>query len=200
MRLMAEHRYKVQVIKNTPREDYFIKMMKKLGRACVTIEMLSNKPSKSLKVTLNDLRTANRGAAFIFYNCARLSVLLKEFEKRVLKGIYPAHPDVTEVDFSVLNQPEEWELFYVYILQFPLVIKGCIKDICKNIFNPQYLVTFLSNLSSLFSAYYRRVRILTDPRQHLVPVLHGRIYLLKALQVVFHNSLILLNIEPIKEM
>lgn len=56
---------------------------------------------------------------------------------------------------------EEWELFYVYILQFPSVIKGCVKDILKNLFNPQYLVTFLSNLSSLFSAYYRRVRILT---------------------------------------
>lgn len=62
---MAQHRYKVQVIPNTPREDYFLKIVKKLGRACVTIEMLSNKPNKSLKVTLSDLRTANRGRFII---------------------------------------------------------------------------------------------------------------------------------------
>ncbi|KAJ8921744.1 hypothetical protein NQ315_010654 [Exocentrus adspersus] len=200
MRLMAQHRYKVQVIPNTPREDYFLKIVKKLGRSCVTIEMLSNKPNKPVKVSLMDLRTANKGAAFIFYNCARISVLLNEFEKRVSKGIYPNLPDVDKIDFSTLNQPEEWELFYVYVLQFPMVIKSCVKDILKGIFNPQYLITFLSNFSSLYSAYYRRVRILIDPREHLFMVLYARIYLLKALQVVFHNALFLLNIEPIKEM
>lgn len=42
-----------------------------------------------------------------------------------------------------------------------MVVKSCIKDIEKGIFNPQYLISFLSNLSSIFSVYYRRVRILT---------------------------------------
>ncbi|KAJ8971368.1 hypothetical protein NQ317_016563, partial [Molorchus minor] len=156
MRMMAQHKYGVQIQSNTSWKTYF----EKLGRAAVVIEMLSNKPQKALKLSMNDLQTANKGKTTF----------------------------------------EEWELFYVYILQFPITIKSCIKDIEKGIINPQYLVSFLSSLCSIFSAYYRRVRILTDPREHLYAVLYARIYLLKALQCVFHNTLHILNIDPIKEM
>lgn len=45
------------------------------------------------------------GASFIFYNCARIATLLKEFEKRVQNKIYPELPDLLLVDFSGLNQP-----------------------------------------------------------------------------------------------
>ncbi|KAJ8962309.1 hypothetical protein NQ318_018288 [Aromia moschata] len=184
MRMMAQHKYGVQIKPNASWKIYF----EKLGRAAVTIEMLSNKPLKALKLNMHDLQTANK------------AVLFKELHKRISEGIYPSLPDIEDVDFSVLNQPEEWELFYVYILQFPITIKHCIRDIEKGTVNPQYLISFLSSLSSVFSAYYRRVRILTDPREHLFGILHARVYLLEAVQCVFHNALFLLNIEPIKEM
>lgn len=45
------------------------------------------------------------GASFIFYNCARIATLLKEFEKRVKKKEYPVLPDIGNVDFTTLNQP-----------------------------------------------------------------------------------------------
>ncbi|XP_050508838.1 DALR anticodon-binding domain-containing protein 3 isoform X1 [Diabrotica virgifera virgifera] len=196
MRMMAQHKYGVQIKPSKAWETYF----NNIGKGSVTIEMLTNKPQKSIKITPNDLQSANKGASFIFYNCARLSALFKEFEKRVMSEEYPRLPDIDEIDFHLIDQPEEWELFYVYILQFPLVIKSCVKDIEKGIFNPQYLISFLSNLCSVFSVYYRRVRILTNPREHMFSIIHARIYLLKALQCVFHNSLHLLNIEPIKEM
>lgn len=129
------------------------------------------------------------GASFIFYNCARIATLLKEYDKRVENNIYPVLPELAKVDFSSVSQPvsilmlnmykilfylilfvvlssqllfqEEWELFYVYILQYPLLTESCIKDIEKGLLNPHYLVVFLSNLCSVFSAYYRRIRILT---------------------------------------
>ncbi|CAH1114482.1 unnamed protein product [Psylliodes chrysocephalus] len=196
MRMMAQHKYGVQIKPNSAWDDYF----EKLGKGSVTIEMLTNKPQKSIKISLNDLQSANKGASFIFYNCARLAALFKEFDKRISTKEYPELPNVENIDFSLLSQSEEWELFYVYILQFPMVVKSCIKDIEKGIFNPQYLISFLSNLSSIFSVYYRRVRILTNPKEHMFSIIHARIYLLKALQCVFHNSLNFLNIEPIKEM
>jgi len=116
------------------------------------------------------------------------------------KNVYPPLPELDKINFTLLNQPEEWLLVYVYICQFPIVIRNCIKSFQDGIFNPQNLITFLSNLSSDFSVYYRRVRILTEPREHLLEKIYSRIYLLKALQYVFHNSLKILNIEPIQEM
>lgn len=118
MRMMAQHKYGVQVKGNTGWDEYF----EKLGKGCVTIEMLSSKPQKPIKISLYDLQTAHKGciskymdfyvtnnpflgAAFIFYNCARLAALFKEFDKRVASGLYPKLPDVGDVDFSLLNQP-----------------------------------------------------------------------------------------------
>lgn len=196
MRLMAEHKYGLRVKSSELWKEYF----EKLGVASVTIELLQNKPHKNVKVSLNDLSSVNKGASFIFYNCARLSTLFKEFEKRVNDGIYPQLTSLHNVDFSLLNQPEEWELLYVYIMQYPFMIRSCIQDIDKGIVNPHYLVSFLSNMCSVFSVYYRRIRILVAPKQHLIPTLNARIYLLRSLENVFHKSLELLNIDPIKEM
>ncbi|CAG9765919.1 unnamed protein product [Ceutorhynchus assimilis] len=196
MRLMAQHRYRLNIKSASEWQDFF----NRLGRASVTIELLSNKPHKSIKIALNDLSGVNKGAAFIFYNCARLTILLKEFNSKSNKGIYPGLPNLDNIDFSLLDQPEEWELLYVYILQYPFVVKNCVRSIEKGIVNPQNLVTFLSSISSVFSVYYRRVRILTEPRDHMFGLVFARIYLLKALQVVFYNALRLLNIEPVSEM
>ncbi|XP_050295767.1 DALR anticodon-binding domain-containing protein 3 [Anthonomus grandis grandis] len=196
MQMMAQHKYRMNIKSSTEYHDFF----SKLGRASVTIELLTNKPHKPVKVSLNDLSGANKGSAFIFYNCARLNILLKEFDSKVKKNVYPMLVDLNNIDFSLLSQPEEWELLYVYIVQYPFTIRNCIRTIEKGIVNTQNLITYLSGLSSVFSVYYRRVRILTDARDHMIPVIHSRIYLLKALQVVFHNALQILNIEPITEM
>lgn len=44
------------------------------------------------------------GAAFILYNCARLSEIFKKFDTKVSKGEYPQLPEIDSVDFSLLNQ------------------------------------------------------------------------------------------------
>ncbi|ERL95759.1 hypothetical protein D910_01170, partial [Dendroctonus ponderosae] len=163
MRLMAQHRYRVNIQSAQEWKELFTH----LGRASVSVELLSNKPQKSVKVTLDNLGNCNKGPAFIFYNCARLSILLKEFDLKVQQGTYPDLPALDQIDFSLLKQPEEWELLYVYILQYPHMVQSCIKGVELGNVNPQHLVSFLSNLSSVFSIYYRRVRILVAPREHL---------------------------------
>lgn len=62
MRLMAQHKYGMQ-IKDLPlSQDYFLK----LGVASVTIELLQNKPLKATKITLNDLQTSTKGILIAF--------------------------------------------------------------------------------------------------------------------------------------
>ncbi|KAK9886763.1 hypothetical protein WA026_018415 [Henosepilachna vigintioctopunctata] len=196
MRLMAEHKYGVRMQGSQTKTEYF----EKLGKAAVTLELLQNKPRKNMKITFSHPSSANKDASFILYNCARLSALFRDFNEKVRNKVYPELVPLDNVDFSLLNQAEEWELFYVYVVQYPLIVKSCIKDMEKGIINIHYLVSFLCNLCSVFSVYYRRVRILGAPMAHLIPVLHARIYLLKSLQVVFHKTLILMNIDPIQNM
>jgi hypothetical protein len=194
MQLMAQHKYGIQV--KSSWKDYF----EKLGKASVIMELLQKKCHKTTKITLNSLQTANKGPSFIFYNCARLSALFKEFDSRVSSKVYSGLPSIDKIDFTLLNQPEEWEMIFIYILQFPLVVISCVCDIKLGTINLHNLILFLSNLSSTFSIYYRRVKILTSSKDHLLPVLYARIYLLKAVQQVFHTALHLLNIEPVREM
>ncbi|XP_008201296.1 DALR anticodon-binding domain-containing protein 3 isoform X2 [Tribolium castaneum] len=194
LQLMAQHKYGVQVKPSWG--DYF----DKLGKASVVIEMLQNRLHKTIKITLNNLQATNKGPSFIFYNCARLSSLLKQFDERVANKLYPELPLLEKIDFTLLNQPEEWEIVYVYILQFPTVVISTVCDIKSGLINLHNLIIFLSNLSSIFSVYYRRVKILISAKEHLLPTLFARIYLLKAVQQVFHTALKLLNIEPVKEM
>ncbi|XP_044258548.1 DALR anticodon-binding domain-containing protein 3 isoform X2 [Tribolium madens] len=191
---MAQHKYGIQVKPSWG--DYF----EKLGKSSVVIEMLQNRLHKAIKITLNNLQATNKGPSFIFYNCARLSSLLKQFDERVANKLYPELPLLEKIDFSLLNQPEEWEIVYVYILQFPTVVISTVCDIKSSSINLHNLIIFLSNLSSIFSVYYRRVKILINAKEHLLPTLFARIYLLKAVQQVFHTALKLLNIEPVKEM
>ncbi|XP_060522577.1 DALR anticodon-binding domain-containing protein 3 [Cylas formicarius] len=188
LRTMSRHRLGVQVS-----EEHF----KKLAEASVALEMLANKPHKCIKIPMDGV---NKNSLFVVYNYARLCALLKEFDSRVTRGIYPAIGDVKDIDFDLLDRREEWELVYVYVLQFPAVIESCIGDIESGVINPQHLVTFLINWSSLFSVYYNKCRILVDPRVHLFGLIHARMCLINGLRWVVHNSLRMLGIDPVTQM
>lgn len=55
------------------------------------------------------------GPAFIFYNCARLAALFKEFDKRVANGTYPSLPPLNEIDFLLLDEEVGGLLVLKYI-------------------------------------------------------------------------------------
>ncbi|GLV31589.1 uncharacterized protein CBL_07350 [Carabus blaptoides fortunei] len=196
MRLMAQHKYGVRVNSEPGWTDFF----KQLGNAAVIVDLLHVKPSRPIVVNIdNPTSTYSKGASFILYNCARLATIFKQFDQRVHACVYPPLPELDEIDFTLLNEPEEWEMLYVYLMQFPQTVLNCIKDIAECKLNTHYLCSFLDSMCALFSIYYRRIRILTEPRTHLFPVLYTRIYLLKAVQQVLHNALALLNIPPVKQ-
>lgn len=100
------------------------------------------------------------------------------------------------------------------------MINNCLK--CEPSFHiyPQIVCLFLSRLCQKFSVYYRKVRILTVRKKlyvyishifmsncdfqeggdHLIPKMIARLYMLRALQVVFENALDILGIKPVSRM
>ncbi|CAG2057783.1 unnamed protein product, partial [Timema podura] len=90
--------------------------------------------------------------------------------------------------------PEEWTLLCKHLLFYPNILENSVRDVESGIIEPQLLSRFLMSLCANFSIYYRRVRILTEPRNHLLPVMFARLYLLKGIEQVLHNALKIMDI------
>ncbi|XP_020605474.1 DALR anticodon-binding domain-containing protein 3-like isoform X1 [Orbicella faveolata] len=156
--------------------------------AVIKLEILSAAPNSEVKIDLCETSREFRQAAFVLYNCARLSKLFQNFEENVHKGIYPALPPVNDVDFNLLHDQAEWELTLNYIVAFPSIVRDAVPaTIAKSqnvTIHTNKICCFLFNLSHKFSAYYGRVHILGESKQHLFPTMFARLYLMKTLQQV----------------
>ncbi|XP_063221703.1 DALR anticodon-binding domain-containing protein 3 [Bacillus rossius redtenbacheri] len=174
----------------------------RLADAAVRIELLQAKPSSELCVDLCEPQdnAQLRGALFVLYNYTRISTILRLFADKVREGVYPSLVPIEEVDFSLLKQQEEWNLLSRYLLTFPHLVESCIGNTRSRPICSHRICLFLSELSRVYSGYYRRVRILTEPHEHLLPVMFARIHLLRAVENVFRNALSLLDITPLEHM
>ncbi|PIK55262.1 putative DALR anticodon-binding domain-containing protein 3 [Apostichopus japonicus] len=121
-------------------------------------------------------------------------------------GIYPPFPPVEEVGFSCLRENDEWKLLLHYAMQFPDLVAETLGNIFTitqgsrcNLY-PNKVCRFLYSLSRDLSVYYSRTHILVEPRPHLIPIIHARLYLLKTVMRVMEDSLRLLDIEPLHQM
>ena len=178
--------------------------LENVARATATFELLSLKPSRSVFIGRNsatDRSTTNtKGASFVLYNTARIAAIIEKYNDKKSAGEYPSLPSIDDVNFALLDQEEEWELIYNFVIGYPEMIKSCLK--CEPRFqtNPQVICIFLSRLCQKFSIYYRRTRILTEAYDHLIPTMVARLYMLHALQIIFENALALLDIVPTTRM
>ncbi|XP_076631008.1 DALR anticodon-binding domain-containing protein 3 isoform X2 [Colletes latitarsis] len=175
-----------------------------VAKATATFELLSIKPSRSVIIGHNsapDKGTTNmKGASFILYNSVRINAIIEKYNGKRLTGEYPDLPNIHDVDFTLLHQEEEWELIYNFIIGYQEMIKDCLKYEPVFQTNPQAICMFLSRLCQKFSIYYRKIRILTEAYDHLIPTMIARLYMLHALQIVLQNALALLNIVPVSRM
>lgn len=195
MLLMAMHKYGIRI----KDDKKFTELFGRLGEAAVMVDLLEVKHSSPVNI-IRSGQGSTKGASFILYNSARLQTLLRTFEQKVSDGIYEKLPPLSDIDFSLLSNEEEWELVYGYIFGFPNLINRCIENIDSSSCSVHCLIKFLDGFVSTFSVYYRRVRILTETRAHLMPLVYSRIYLLQAVQKVFNMTLRLLDIEPVEFM
>ena len=172
--------------------------------ASIKLEMLSVSPNSEVKINLCDSSPEFRQATFVMYNCARLAKLFENFKESVGKGLYPALPLVTEVDFSLLRDQSEWDLVLNFVIAFPSVIAEAVPTVTWDrqalSIQTNKVSCFLFNLCHKLSSYYSRVHILGESRQHLFPVMFARLYLMKALQQILWNCLKLLNIKALTQM
>uniref|UniRef100_A0A0C9RU47 DALRD3 protein n=1 Tax=Fopius arisanus TaxID=64838 RepID=A0A0C9RU47_9HYME len=178
--------------------------MRSIAEATLKFEILGVKPHcRSFIEVSDDSRLSNftiKGGAFVLYNVARIQAIFRKFEEEYSLQTREAFQNVDQIDFSRLSLQGEWNLVYNFILTYPKVLMNSVHheellELC-----PQVLCAFLSRLSRKFSVYYHHTRILTEERKHLIPIMLARLSLLKALLIVFHHALEVLNITPIPQM
>ncbi|XP_012219889.1 DALR anticodon-binding domain-containing protein 3 [Linepithema humile] len=198
---LNEHKF-IEDEENNAKKDLFLE---NLANAIVIFELMAVKPSRSVIIGNSDSKedksiTNTKGASFVLYNVARIATIIRKYNERVLCGDYPSLPNIGNVDFSELYEEEEWELVYNFIFGYLQMINDCLK--CEPNFHiyPQVLCLFLSRLCQKFSAYYRRIKILTEGSDHLISKMVARLYMLHALQVVFENALDILGIKSVSQM
>ncbi|KAM9098595.1 DALR anticodon-binding domain-containing protein 3 [Sarcophilus harrisii] len=178
-----------------------------LTSAAVKFEMLSTAHRSQMALDLEDTSISTKGTksgAFVMYNCARLATLFDGYQRGVEQGLYPAFPDVSELDFSLLREEGEWLLLFNGIIPFPEVLSQSAQLQVKSpgiriTANTEAVCKFLVHLSMDFSSYYNRVHILGEPQPHLFGQMFARLQLMHAVREVFHSALATLHLPPLSQ-
>ncbi|CAO1390854.1 unnamed protein product [Diamesa hyperborea] len=187
--LTSIHKYGAKV----KDDEAFKKLMHILGNSAATFDLLE------VKFTSPICGDNFSSKPFLLYNSARLETLLHNFEEQSQEGYYPPLPPFDEIDMELLKEEDEWRIFR-YLIVFPELIEKCVCDIQLGKVPIHLICKYVSDLVALFSVYYRRVRLLTENRSHLMPVLFAKIYLMKAVQKILNRTLALLDIDPVQFM
>jgi hypothetical protein len=180
-------------------------VVSRMAGAVVKFELLSTDPQSKIKLTVPTQSTSGTDVrfdgSFVLYNYARLANLLNNFDKACKLGTYPPLPDISFIDFSLLSDEEEWHILFHYVLQYPPMVADVSSSICDSETvrietKLKKICQFLTQMSHSVSSYYSRVKILMAPEAHLVPLIHARLMLVKAVKQTMYNALQLLAIEP----
>lgn len=159
-----------------------------LTSSWVTFALLGSSIYSPVKI---DFTAQN--SSFVLYNIARISRLLQTYDEMVREGQYP--PREQNIDYSLLKEPEEWELFYNFILPCHEVISDCGEDRSLH-----KLIAFLIKFASTYSRYYNRVKVLKEVVPNLFPQVIARIWLLDKILDTFTSCLSILNLHPLRNM
>ncbi|XP_068154685.1 DALR anticodon-binding domain-containing protein 3 [Drosophila tropicalis] len=196
MILMAIHRNGVRDIGNNKTDAM---LMESLGSAAVVVDLFEVRHASAATVVRNS-NGCSKGASFVLYNSARLETLLRNFNAQVKAGVYPPLPPLNEIDFSLLEDDLDWQLIYGCLLAFPQVTESTLVQLQKGLCGVHTLVHFISVMAKQFSRYYRNKQVLLQGRDQLTPVLHARVYLIKAVREVLNAALAIMGIKPVNYM
>ena len=168
-----------------------LERLERLSKAFLNFAFLSSSISNPVKIDMH-----SQQSHFVMYNKARLTRLLATFDDQVKKGVYPPVPTYLEqIDFSLLIEPEEWELVWGHLVWVEEVINHCSK-----VLSMHKLVHLLYSLATTYSRYYNRVKMLKDPLPSLVPTIHARVVLTRQINAVFARLLHIFGCKPLDTM
>ncbi|KAI5706855.1 hypothetical protein M8J76_012414 [Diaphorina citri] len=138
-----------------------------------------------------------KDAIFVVYNYVRLKTILNTYHSKVEQNIYPPLPSIELTEFSLLSKDEEWGILLDHILRFPQLVAEFSDKLEKE--GKVHLHGFFIMLvvfSNQISRYYRRVRILTEAKPHLVQVMFARLHLISACVTIYEVMFECLDIRP----
>ncbi len=121
---------------------------------------------------------------YLQYMGARISSMLRRLSEEEL-------PDPADVDVSVLDTPEEWELIRL-IGEFPERVSLASENL-----NPAVITSYLYELSKTFSRYYHDHPIVISDNKELR---NARVVLTRALLQVVRNAFDLVGIPFLDSM
>ncbi|CAN7985440.1 unnamed protein product [Ixodes hexagonus] len=169
----------------------------------LTFDFLSSKQNLRIKIE-ERLNRADNGHYSLQYTAARIAAVLNKYEAAVKDGAYPALCSLEEADFSLLNLQPEWMLWHRLLVCWRLLFEPSPAALHGNPIkvevNAHALCKTLEGLSSEFSTYYSKVRILIQPEQHLLKTVCARLWLLKAVQRTLERLLRRLDLAALDKM
>ena len=130
-------------------------------------------------------KTNDNPVFYVQYVHARISSILRKGEEDGFDKIF-----WDEKAMATLNEPEEINLMKA-MDRYPEILRSS-----AEFMEPHRLTFYLIDLASIFHAYYNKHRVLTND-----PALsQGRLYLIKAVQKVIRNGLMLLGVAAPERM
>jgi len=117
---------------------------------------------------------------YVQYAHARIASILRLAAERGL-----AVPRAEEVNIGLLVLPEELMLIKT-LTRFPEIVAGAAEAL-----EPHRLTFFANDLAGLFHSYYNKYKVVSEDRD----LSRARLFLTKALQIVFKNNLKLLGVS-----
>ena len=178
--LASKERIQDQFGENCPERQRIVQVHV-LASAEIQFQLLSTNLSQPAILD----ESAYFNATFVLYNHARIVQLIKAIPER--------QPCNKVMDYDLLQEEEEWELAFLYLLEYPSMRQFSLVLASKKEVKSGNLIRFLIALCHCFSRYYNRIHIITTA-EHLQPMQCARIELLRLVQKVLEDGLTLLNI------
>ena len=153
-------------------------LIDEVGRDAVRYFFLMRKGDSQLKFDLDLARSQSdeNPVYYIQMAHARMSGIFR------VGGIDPL--TVGDADLAPLVLPEEQELMKA-LLDFPALLAGA-----ADALDPQRLTTYLHDTAGKIHVWYHKAHVLNEPE----PIMHARLVLARASQVVLRNGLMVLGI------
>ncbi|TRY70655.1 hypothetical protein TCAL_02864 [Tigriopus californicus] len=163
-----------------------------LTRANLTFQLMNSNPASSCLMKMEDCKEAS----FLLYNYTRIIHILRGFKN----GPYPKLAEAESIDWSILDENEEWTLIFSYVSEYSRLIQSIGSDLAQGKLAIHRLCQFLIGLSNTFSRFYNRLPVLKEPRPNLLPLIFARIHLVQIVQKVLDHAFSLLQLEPVSNM
>ena len=157
-----------------------------VGRDAVRYFFLMRKGDSQLSFDVDLARTQSEENPVYYIQMAhaRLAGIFR------VGGIDPARISADTVDFAQLALPEETELMNA-LLDFPNTVANAAEAL-----EPHRVATYLLDTAGRIHLWYHKAHVLNEPEQ----LMHARLFLARAAQIVIRNGLTLLGVSAPERM